>query len=355
MKKNNRIPIKNIYYMLSYAFHVLNQTNIENVATEEFDNIYNLFAAILCKGIGQQIKQGLYRDYLECCENLSVVRGKIEMVGSIRNKVAHRQLISCEYDEFSENNLYNQILKTTTFLLLKSKDVDKEYKDILKKEMTFFSTVDSVNPYKIRWTSIRFHRNNQTYRMLVGICRLIIEGMLMTESEGNYKLMSFDDDQQMYHLYEKFLREYYIKEYPQIKVTASKIPWALDDGYAFMLPTMQSDIILSYKGTVLIIDAKYYSHIVAQRFGKETYRSDNLYQIFTYVKNEEENLKNMPHEVSGMLLYARTNEDSLVDCTYKMSGNTIAVKTLDLNCDFSVIREQLNKIVKDFFGITVNK
>jgi len=43
--------------MLSYAFTTLNQGGYEDVATEEFENIHNLFAAILAKGIGKQLKQ----------------------------------------------------------------------------------------------------------------------------------------------------------------------------------------------------------------------------------------------------------------------------------------------------------
>ena len=64
MIKGKSILIKNIYYMLSYSFTTLNQSNYEEVAKEDFDNIHNLFAAILAKGIGQQLKQGLYREYL---------------------------------------------------------------------------------------------------------------------------------------------------------------------------------------------------------------------------------------------------------------------------------------------------
>ena len=44
--------------MLSYAFTTLNQGGYEDVATEEFENMHNLFAAILAKGIGRQLKQG---------------------------------------------------------------------------------------------------------------------------------------------------------------------------------------------------------------------------------------------------------------------------------------------------------
>ena len=59
MIKDKSIFIKNIYYMLSYAFTTLTPTLDDEIAAEEFDNIHNLFAAILSKGIGQQLKQGL--------------------------------------------------------------------------------------------------------------------------------------------------------------------------------------------------------------------------------------------------------------------------------------------------------
>jgi 5-methylcytosine-specific restriction enzyme subunit McrC len=284
MIKNKSIFIKNIYYMLSYAFTTLNQSNFEDVATEEFENMHNLFAAILAKGIGQQLKQGLYREYLNKRENMAVMRGKIDMSGTIKNKIARQQILSCEYDDLSENNLLNQILKTTVMILLRLSKVDTEYKDALKKEMLFFSNVDTIEPASIRWSSIRFQRNNQTYRMLVSICQLILEGMLLTTEEGEYKLASFIDEQRMCRLYEKFILEYYIKEFPMLSARALQIPWVLDDGIGTMLPVMQSDITLSYGERVLIIDAKYYSHTTQVKYDVHTLHSGNLYQIFTYVK-----------------------------------------------------------------------
>ena len=62
---------------------------------------------------------------------------------------------------------------------------------------------------------------------------------------------------------------------------------------------------------VLIIDAKYYGHTTQQQFDKRSVHSGNLYQIFTYVKNKEAEFDraDVPHEASGMLLYAKTDED----------------------------------------------
>ena len=76
---------------------------------------------------------------------------------------------------------------------------------------------------------------------------------------------------------------------------------------------MQTDITLSSKDKhqVLIIDAKYYGHTTQKQFGAHTLHSGNLYQIFTYVKNKEYELRNTDHTVAGMLLYAKTDEDTV--------------------------------------------
>ena len=336
--------------MLSYAFTTLNQGGYEDVATEEFENIHNLFAAILAKGIGRLLKQGLYREYLNRKEDITAVRGKINMPGTIQNCLARKRLLTCEYDELSENNLLNQILKTTATILLRHARVDQEYKSDLKKEMLFFSNVDTIDPTTIRWSAIRFQRNNQTYRMLISLCQLILEGMLLTTDSGEYKLASFVDEQRMNRLYEKFILEYYAKECPQVTATASRISWALDDGVGILLPIMQSDIMLTKGSEVLIIDAKYYTHTTQTQYDVHTLHSSNLYQIFTYVKNKDTEFGDQPHTVSGMLLYAATDEAIQPDNSYQMSGNKISVKTLDLNRNFSEIAAQLNAIVTEHFA-----
>ena len=351
MTKDKSIFIKNVYYMLSYAFQTLHQENYDDVAVESFDEMYDLLAAILAKGIGIQLKQGLYREYINRQEELSVMRGKINMSATIKNRVTRRQRLTCDFDELSENNLFNQIIKTTVMLLLRNAKVKAAYKDDLKKKMLFFSNVDTLEPASIRWSSIRFQRNNQTYRMLISICQLIIEGMLITTDAGEYRLASFIDEQRMCRLYEKFILEYYRRHYPMLSVRASQIPWDVDDGIRTMLPVMQSDIHLQKDNTVLIIDAKYYSHTTQTQFDKHTLHSNNMYQIFTYVKNRDYQFGVEKHKVSGMLLYAKTEEEMQPDNVYQMHGNQITVRTLDLNQPFAEIAEQLNAIAETHFDL----
>lgn len=352
MIKDKSIFIKNIYYMLAYAYQSLQQENYKDIATEKFDNVHNLLAAILAKGVALQLKQGLYREYVNHQDNLMLLRGKINIHGSIKNKIMRKQLLTCDYDLLSENNLLNQIIKTTIVLLIRLANVKEKYKNELRKELLFFNNVDTLEAKSIKWSNLTFQRNNRNYQLLVGICQLIIEGLLLTTESGVYRLHSWIDEQRMCHLYEKFILECYKKHYPALSVKAAQIPWGLDEGVSYMLPKMQSDITLRKGNTVLIIDAKYYSHTMQTNFSKGSLISHNLYQIFTYVKNYAYSFGEQENKVSGMLLYAKTDEDIQPDNVYQMHGNQISVKTLDLNKDFSEIKQQLAGIAESHFALS---
>lgn len=348
--KDKSIYIKNVFYMLAYAFHALNLDQYEDLAGEEFEHMHDLFAAILAKGITRQVKQGLYREYLNRTEDLPTLRGKIELAGTIRNRIARTQRLSCEYDELSENNLYNQVLKTTSMLLLRHGQVADERRSDLRKTMLFFSSVDEIEPASIRWDALRFQRNNVSYRFLLSVCQLVLEGMLITTERGERKLARFVDDQHMERLYEKFILEYFAAECDCAAASSPQVKWALDDGMGSLLPIMQTDVVLRRGNRELIIDAKYYAHALQESYGVAKVHSENLYQIFTYVKNREAELAGTDHEVSGMLLYAKTDEQMQPDGVYQMSGNQIGVKTLDLNREFKEIAAQLDEIAKAHFA-----
>ena len=337
------IRIQNVYYMLSYAFQVLNEQGYKQVATEEFENVTELCASILIKGLSSQIKRGLGKEYIIQTEALSSIRGRIDISNSLKENSMLRKQLVCNYDEFSVNSYMNRIIKTTMNFLVKS-DINIEIKKKIRKLNYFFIEVDPLKLENINW-KLQFNKNNQTYQMLISICHLILKGLLQTNSDGSVKLLDFIDEKYMNRLYEKFILEYYKKENPELKASASQISWDIDDGYIEMLPIMQSDIMLKKEEKTLIIDAKYYAKTTQERYGVNTLHSNNLYQIYTYVKNFD---SDKTGNVSGMLLYAKTDEMILPNNEYKMGGNLISLKTLDLDCEFSKVKEQLETIAKSF-------
>ena len=339
------IPIKNIYHILSYVFYELQKKGYEKLETEEFDNIMELFAQILIVGINNLLKRGINKNYHNHTEQLSTIRGKIDLTKSINPFLKHKQVI-CDYDEFTHNTYKNRIIKTTIVHLIRN-DISKNRKKKLKRILYYFNEVDILDIHNINW-KLRYNRNNQTYRMIINICYLVISGLIQKEEKGITKLITLDDTN-MPRLYEKFILEYFKREHPEVNARASYIKWQLDDDYDLMLPVMKSDITLSQENNVLIIDAKYYQHSLQENYDNKSIHSNNLYQIFTYVKNKEVELKDMEHSVSGMLLYAKTDEDDFPENTYSMSGNKISAKTLDLNVEFEEIKKQLDMIIEELF------
>ena len=327
------IKIQNIYYMLAYAFKMLKGSHFEKLAVEEFDTTADLLSAILAKGISLQVKRGLGKEYIPTTEPLSTLRGKIDIASSIKQQTMLKQQLICSYDEFSINTKLNQIIKTTVNILLRE-DIKSDSKKDLKNLMMYFKEVDTLNPYTIDW-NIRFHRNNQNYEILINICYLVIKGLLQKDDKGDMKMQKFLDEQRMCRLYEKFILEYYIKHFPQYRPRAKAIKWdaAGDEISLAMLPAMQSDITLTDGEKTIIIDAKYYT---------KTFHSYNLYQIFTYVKNKD---KDNTGKVSGVLLYAKTDEEITPDAVVNFGGNDIAVRSLDLGGAFKDIAKQLSALV----------
>lgn len=342
------IKIKNIYHMLAYAFRILDEDGYACMSFNDFKYAEDLFAAILAKGIANQIKRGLGREYLLKTESLTLPRGKLEFSDSLKQQMMLTKRIVCTFDELSENAYVNRILKTTAILLLRSKKVEPARKKSLKKILIYFSTVVPLARHEIEWSRIKYHRNNATYKMLMSICRLVLEGLLPdSQDDGTKKLMRFKEDQ-MPRLYEKFLLEFFRRHSPpSCHVSAAPVAWNVDDDVTDYLPTMQTDITIESGGRTLIIDAKYYGRTMQTYHERRTIHSHNLYQIFSYVKNKDVTNSG---QVSGLLLYAKTDEEVTPNQSYQMSGNQIGVQTLDLNAEFSIIENRLETLLTDWLN-----
>ena len=347
---SNHINIKNIYWMLAYAFRMLEESENERLGKENFENIYDLFAAILSIGIGKQLKRGLSKEYISIIEDTKSIKGKINISESVKNYTMKNSSMICEYDEYSNDSYMNKILKTTALLLIKSQNIKKEeYRDSLKREMLYFKDIGTIDIKRINWNSMTYNGNNKTYKLLMNVCYLIINGLLISGEEGDIVFAKYIDDQTLPRLYEKFILEFYKLHYPQLNPSVMEIKWNVEneDAMIDLLPKMKTDITLTFKKKMLIIDAKFYSHIFQKNslYDKETLHSNNLYQIFTYVKNAD---KYNSGDVSGMLLYAKTDETELNTEKYVMSGNNIFIDNLDLMNDFETIDKKLRKIADDF-------
>lgn len=348
------VPVKNVYWMLAYAFKALRSEGYADLATEDFASAADLLAAILARGVNEQVRRGLAHAYVPVDETTASPRGKIDVGATVKGATLATCRLACTRDEFTANAYLNRIVKTAGLLLLRE-PIEKGRARDLRRALAFLEGVEPLDPRRVEWGQ-RYDRGTATYRMLVGVSRMAVEGVLQSSESGGSRLMRFSDGQQMSALYEHFLLGYFRREHAgEVSADAPYVPWALDGDEAGMLPVMRADVTLrgkgAAKGRTLIIDAKYYAHNTQQRFDRRTVHSGNLYQMFAYVKNEEERLRRLgePHEVSGLVLYAKTDEEEQPEGVWSMSGNSIGVGTVDLGADFAAVAETLDGIVGRYF------
>ncbi len=331
------VRINNIYHMLAYAFRSLNVGDITQMGREEFENMHELFAEIIITGMRKQLKRGFPHRYVSKSEELSNLRGKIDLQSSVRGLTIIRHRLVCEFDEFTEDTPGNRLIKCAIMHLLRQNDVTNNRKHYLKFLRSSLDNVADVGYIKIP----QQRAGGEEYVMLVNVCRFLLDGMLMNTG-GGYKMREWLKDEAMCSLYEHFLLKYFRCHHSCFNARAAYIDWDMSDT-PLNMPMMKSDVYLTYKDKTLIIDAKFYNRTMSEHYGKKTYHSNNLYQIYTYVKNAD---KEKDGSVSGMLLYAKTDEDITPDNDSIIGGNAISVKTLDLSQDFAGIRSQLEKVAR---------
>lgn len=344
----NDIRIANVYYMLAYAFETLRRGCYAKVDPEEFSGAEDMFGWILGIGLSKLLKQGLYREYVGKCEDMAGLRGRIDLRGTISHRAAQRALIRCEHDEFSEDNLFNRILKATAKALLRSNRL-KLSQAPLKRSLCYFCNVGDMVLSDIRWDSLRYQRSNRHYLMLMNICRFVVDGFVHSERAGRKGVLGLElEDLKLFGLYESFVRNYFARHY-DLGAAARILDWDVPvESDTTYLPCMKTDVFLEKDGRALIIDTKFYATILQYHMERETVRNNHLYQVLAYVNNYAACHKDV--DVSGMLLYAKTANEDVQTSRWMIGGHRMEVRALDLNKPFAEIKAALDNVILDFWG-----
>ena len=93
------------------------------------NSLLDILAKVFSKKLLNELQKGLYREYVSKEEALSMIKGKILISKSIKENTINKNKMNCKYDEFTEDNLFNAILKRAINVILfsiKNDDVKKE-------------------------------------------------------------------------------------------------------------------------------------------------------------------------------------------------------------------------------------
>ena len=277
----NEIPIRNIYYMLSYAYDVMKEGENVKLADEDFENIYDLFGKILVNGLGLLIKRGFNREYINVSEEMPLLRGKIDVNETLKRQNHIVGKLNCEYDELSSNFLFNQIIKASIINLIKYKGIDKQIREKLMNINRYFHDIDLIQLQKQHFSYIRYHRNNRFYRLIIDICEILFDELLVSPQKGETIFKDFIKDGRMATLYEKFILNFYKKELSIIQVYSPIFQWDKDLDFEHVgtsfLPIMRTDVVLQSEREQLIIDLRFRLTFFSKNVFKFPYNTKRIF------------------------------------------------------------------------------
>lgn len=242
--------------------------------------------------------------------------------------------------------MHNQIIKTTIEQLIKYKGLNEELKDSLLSLYKYFRYIDTIKLNKKSFKQVQINRNNQYYEFLLKICETIYDNLLVDENTGESKFKEFErDPKQMAYLFENFVRNFYRRELKDCKVYRENINWDITGAYNIFneyLPQMQTDISIETDTRKIIIDTKFYKDAFTYHMNSKKLNSNNLYQLFAYLKNVEAK-GGLNIGAEGILLYPMVNQQ--MDYDYIVQGHRVMVRTVNLNQDWKLIYKRLMNIV----------
>lgn len=340
------IPIENIYYLLCYAWDKLDEKDQVKVAVDDRTELLDLFAKILINGTRRLLKRGVEKSYVGETIELAGVKGKLEMSPTLKSGLHLKQRTICSIDEFSGNILSNQILISTLYRLIRTRDLDPLLKRQLKSLFWMLPGIQTIELNNRVFSQVRLHRNNRFYAFLMRVCRIIYENTLPTESPGEWLFKDFlRDERQMNRLFEAFLFNFYKREFSNWKVRKEYIFWQFSapvEAHKNSLPRMETDITVENGNGKIIIDAKYYQETLIAKYDKEKIHSNNLYQLFSYLMNQH-GPNPSSYQTRGILIYPAIENE--VDLDFLYDEHQIQIKTVNLNMNWKLIEERLKEII----------
>ncbi len=348
--EDNSFIVNNLLFMLSYTKKLsLNETEISSLSKNE--NIFEAIIYLFSKNLLELLKKDLIRNYEEKEENTNYLKGKLLMSKHLKFNLFNKAKFYSKFDEFTEDNLLNQVFKATVQKLIKITKSNSNFK--LLTECDFI--LQDVKLRKIsrnETIKVTFNRLNQIYKDSFNLAVLLLFGNSVSLNSKNFDSFSLMFD--MNNLFEEFIGEFIRREF---KTNFAKIETQKANKYVFhnkINPNfskfqLKPDIYLENNlNEILVVDTKY-KRLIKDKLNYGVSQGD-IYQMFLYGMRyfNKQEIRNI------VLLYPEYEFNvNSEDINLESEENIhIQIKTVNLHRNLLKIeerkklREELNRILK---------
>ena len=359
-----RIPVRNIWLLLLYASQLYRELpETRRVELEEApDDIPDLVAELLASAVERRMRRNLTVGYRRRVDVLNRVRGRIDLLRTERRQLLQRGQVACRFDELTIDTPRNRCVREA--LLLLAKVVKREPLERRCRELAARLGLAGVqNEPDARRVSSQILRSGAGWmdaeeRQMLAAARLAFDLAIPTEEAG---AALFSVTSRNLH-YVRRLYEYAVYGFYNVVLPhrgwdvnhGSRLRWPIADATADaidMMPGMITDIVLRQRQPAsvgeqrIVIDTKFTAITTMGLHGNQTFKSENIYQMYAYLRSQEDAGDPPSLTSAGVLLYPSMGED--YDAAGTIQGHRVRFATVDLAADAQTIRRQLLRIADE--------
>ena len=341
--------LQNIDYFKEKIF---SNSKIEIIDT----SILELFIHLFIEEVEKIVKKGLIYRYENKKENLNIFKGKLDINNHIKYNFSHKEKFYVKFDEFSVNSLENIFIKMT-IQKLKKISFNSKNKENLDRIGHYFEKVSILENSIENLEYITFDRTNGYYKNAIQWAKIFLNNQsssIFSTNNGEITSILFPMENIFENyiinklrnlIQEKYYNQFIIKTQDNSCSIFSNIDFnntKIENDILRVKP----DIVIKNKETkeIFILDTKW--KVLNKSDDKFKISTEDIYQMFTYVKTYNDRSKNYICK-KAYLIYPATNmnkntfnsKDKLIFSTDNFELNIVFV---DLNSEENTENSLIN-------------
>ena len=361
----DKIPVRNVWLLFLYAYDLARFRGRFEAEVEDCPDFKSLIARLLCHVVETRLRRNLSFGYRRRQDTLKRVRGRIDILKTHSRDLFRRGEVACRFDELTIDTPRNRFVRAALSVLGNILD-DGNLAHRSKTLAGAFGRagVSGARPSRTEMTTDQIGRHEAEDRLMVSLALAVFDLVLPTEKEGARAMLEAQrEDTEFRKLFERAVGNFFAAELPR------KHGWRVYPGKRFHwpvgaksspgihehLPIMVMDIILEneQEDRRIIIDTKFTNILTESQFGDgRRFRTDHIYQLYSYLRSQERDDYPRSLNSEGMLLYPAIGFD--MDETAELQGHLVRFATIDLAAPTTTVVERLRRLplaTFDPFGV----
>ena len=341
--------------MLLYVWNYVERFPQGRADVESAPDLNALLASALATIMEQRLRCGLGRAYATRQRTVRGLRGRVMFIESARRQLFERGEAHCQFPEFTDDVPRNRIIKAVVRRLVSvgmagpEADGSLNLRHRLRLISRALYHVADIEPTVEMIAREPLGRNDADYRVMLSICKLLLQRLMPTESPGDdaSPTVARSEVPRLFGLFEQFVLRFYEyrlaewRTFPQQTFYWPENLGVPEKAASPFLPIMRPDIVLRHRvtGRLIVLDTKFTKgSLLEGQYGGKRFDSSHLYQMYAYLRTQER--RTDAHRcATGILLYPSV-ETELRERVV-LQDHTLRVESVDLSRPWPDIEARL--------------